>query len=77
MLIPFIKVVIACLLLVTIVCMFAGVARIHMGILAFLSAGLLISLSMFQREWEKMKASRESDGADDSAPRTGGSEKTD
>jgi hypothetical protein len=32
----------------------AGIARIHMGILSFLSAGLLFSLSMFEREFNKV-----------------------
>jgi hypothetical protein len=37
----------------------AGVARIHMAILSFLSAGLLFSLSMFEVEFKKVQEARD------------------
>jgi hypothetical protein len=52
-LIPFVRVIIALLLVLTIMGIVADVARIHMVVLAFLSAGLLFSLSMFEREFKK------------------------
>ena len=56
-LIPFIRYTIGCLLLVCMAAFVSGVARIHMAILSFLSGGLLISLSFFQSEYEKMQRS--------------------
>uniref|UniRef100_A0A7R9WAL4 Uncharacterized protein n=1 Tax=Pseudictyota dubia TaxID=2749911 RepID=A0A7R9WAL4_9STRA len=68
-LIPFIRVVISCLLLITVTCFFAGVARIHMAILCFLSTGLLISLSMFEKEWDRLQKARSNRmGGDDTEP---------
>jgi hypothetical protein len=55
MLIPFVRIVIAILLVMTIMGFVANVARIHMVVLGFLSAGLLVSLSMFEREFNKVK----------------------
>jgi ER protein Pkr1 len=52
-LIPFVRVVIALLLVLTIMGFLAGVARIHMVVLAFLSSGLLFSLSMFEKEFRR------------------------
>ena len=66
-LIPFIRYTIACLLLVCMAAFASGVARIHMAILGFLSGGLLISLSFFQSEYEKMQRSRGGGGAGGSA----------
>jgi len=57
MLLPFVRLVIGCLLVLTLAGFFAGVARIHMAILSFLSAGLLFSLSMFESEFKKVKSS--------------------
>ena len=57
-LIPFIRYTIGCLLLVCMAAFVSGVARIHMAILSFLSGGLLISLSFFQSEYEKMQRNR-------------------
>ena len=54
MLLPFVRVVIGVLLILTIAGFIAGVARIHMAILSFLSAGLLVSLSVFESEYQKM-----------------------
>jgi hypothetical protein len=66
MLLPFVRGVIGLLLVLTLAGFFAGVARIHMAILAFLSTGLLISLSMFEREFKKVTSYR--GGASNSAP---------
>jgi hypothetical protein len=54
MLIPFVRVIITVLLVLTIMGFIAGVARVHMAILSFLSGGLLFSLSMFEREFNKV-----------------------
>jgi hypothetical protein len=54
MLIPFVRVVISVLLVLTIMGFVANVARIHMVILGFLATGLLLSLSMFEREFNKV-----------------------
>eukprot|EP00566_Odontella_aurita_P032666 CAMPEP_0113554100 /NCGR_PEP_ID=MMETSP0015_2-20120614/15966_1 /TAXON_ID=2838 /ORGANISM="Odontella" /LENGTH=55 /DNA_ID=CAMNT_0000455213 /DNA_START=246 /DNA_END=413 /DNA_ORIENTATION=- /assembly_acc=CAM_ASM_000160 len=40
-----------------------------MAILGFLSTGLLISLSMFQKEWDRLQKARSSEaGNDDNEP---------
>jgi hypothetical protein len=36
----------------------AGVARIHMVVLAFLSVGLLISISWFEKAWNDVQSRR-------------------
>jgi hypothetical protein len=36
----------------------AGVARIHMAVLAFLSTGLLISISWFEKAWNDVQSKR-------------------
>ena len=54
MLLPFVRVVVGVLLILTIAGFIAGVARIHMAILSFLSAGLLVSLSVFESEYKKV-----------------------
>mmetsp|Transcript_30733 Transcript_30733/g.45490 ORF Transcript_30733/g.45490 Transcript_30733/m.45490 type:complete len:99 (+) Transcript_30733:110-406(+) len=57
-LIPFIRIVIGCLML-TCMCAFGmGIARIHMIALSILSAGLLGSLSFFESEYNKLKSRR-------------------
>jgi len=55
MLIPFVRVVISILLVMCIMGFVADVARIHMVVLGFLSSGLLLSLAMFEREFNKVK----------------------
>jgi hypothetical protein len=56
MLLPFVRIVIGILLVLTIAGFCAGVARLHMAILAFLSAGLLVSLAVFESEFKKLKS---------------------
>lgn len=63
MLLPFVRLVIACLLCLTIGSAAAGVARIHMIILSVLSGGLLLSLQFFESEYKKL--SRRSRGTND------------
>lgn len=53
MLLPFVRVVIGCLMLLTMSAFLAGVARIHMAVLTVLSGGLLASLSFFESEFKK------------------------
>ncbi|KAG7360538.1 hypothetical protein IV203_035637 [Nitzschia inconspicua] len=53
-LIPFVRVIITLLLVMTMMGFVAGVARVHMAVLSFLSGGLLFSLSMFEREFNKV-----------------------
>ena len=55
MLLPFVRVIISLLLVLTLAGFCAGVARIHMLVLSFLSAGLLFSLSFFEREFNKAR----------------------
>ena len=37
---------------------FVGIARIHMCVLAFLSVGLLVSISWFESAWNDVQRSR-------------------
>mmetsp|Transcript_456 Transcript_456/g.773 ORF Transcript_456/g.773 Transcript_456/m.773 type:complete len:108 (-) Transcript_456:1359-1682(-) len=53
LLIPFTRVVICCLFVTTFSVFIMGVARIHMFILSFLSAGMWFSLGMFERDYSK------------------------
>jgi hypothetical protein len=53
LLIPFTRVVIFCLFLTTFSVFIMGVARIHMLILTFLSAGMWFALGLFEREYMK------------------------
>ena len=53
MLLPFVRLVIGCLMMLTVGAFFAGVARVHMAVLTVLSAGLLVSLSFFESEYKK------------------------
>lgn len=55
MLLPFVRVVIGCLLILTSTTAILGVARIHMIILTFLCGGLLASLYFFESEFKKLK----------------------
>lgn len=36
----------------------AGIARIHMVVLGFLSVGLLISISWFEKAWNEVQSKR-------------------
>jgi hypothetical protein len=56
MLLPFVRVVIGCLLVLTLAAFLAGVARIHMAILSFLGVGLLFSLSFFESEFKRVQS---------------------
>ena len=60
MLLPVVRVVIACLLVLTLAAMLVGVARIHMAVLSLLSAGLLFSLSFFEAEFKKVQRNNSS-----------------
>lgn len=53
-LIPFIRVVVMCLLGVCLATFVAGVARIHMFVLSCLSGGLLVSIAFFEHEFHRM-----------------------
>eukprot|EP01083_Nonionella_stella_P077042 210183_1 len=53
LLIPFTRFVLACLFVVTTTVLVVGVARIHMFILSFLSAGMWISLGYFTRHTQQ------------------------
>jgi hypothetical protein len=55
MLLPFVRTVIAFLLLLCLTAAVFDVARIHMLILSFLSGGLLLSLSFFESEYKKVR----------------------
>lgn len=57
MLLPFVRFVIGLLLVLTVIAALLDVARIHMVVLSFLSGGLLISLSFFESEFKKVRAS--------------------
>mmetsp|Transcript_3896 Transcript_3896/g.4653 ORF Transcript_3896/g.4653 Transcript_3896/m.4653 type:complete len:94 (+) Transcript_3896:98-379(+) len=79
MLLPFVKIVIGCLLLVTLSAFAAGVARIHMAILSFLSGGLLFSLYFFEIQYAKVKGNAEQSSGNGQAPAdsSGKQQKTD
>ena len=53
MLLPFVRLVIMFLLLLTSTAFISGVARIHMAVLSFLGIGLIFSLSFFESEYKK------------------------
>jgi hypothetical protein len=53
LLIPFTRAVLCCLFFTTVSVFARGVARIHMFILSFLSAGMWFSLGLFQKEYSK------------------------
>ena len=59
MLLPFVRFVIGLLLVLTIGGAIVDFARIHMIILAFLSGGLLVSLSFFETEFKKVQGGRQ------------------
>lgn len=58
MLLPFVRLVVGLLLLLTTSAAVVGVARIHMIILSVLSGGLLLSLSFFESEFKRVKGRR-------------------
>lgn len=55
LLLPFVRVVITILLVCCVATFIAGVARIHMAILSFLSSGLLVSLHMFEKAFNNLQ----------------------
>lgn len=75
LLIPFVRVIIGTLLVLTLAGFLAGVARIHMAILSFLSAGLLFSISMFEREFNKAQQNRGGGSSQAPPPKSGSSGK--
>jgi hypothetical protein len=81
-LLPFVRLVIAILLVLTVSAAVVGLARIHMIILAVLSAGLLVSLSFFESEFKKMQnggrsAPSPADRYDQASQKGGAAAKTD
>lgn len=73
-LLPFVRVVVGLLLVCAIGIFIAGIARIHMAILTFLSSGLLFSLQMFETAYND--ASGRNEGTvRASAPTSSGTEK--
>jgi ER protein Pkr1 len=79
MLLPFVRLVIGCLLCLTIAAAIAGVARIHMIILSVLSSGLLLSLQFFESEFKKARGLHSGSSTSSTATngRQGQSNKTD
>jgi ER protein Pkr1 len=55
MLIPFVRLVVCLLLLLTVGAAVLDLARIHMVVLSVLSSGLLLSLSFFESEIKKQQ----------------------
>ena len=55
MLLPFVRLVIVCLLVLCLTAAFFDVARIHFVILSVLSGGLLLSLQFFESEFKKAR----------------------
>lgn len=68
MLLPFVRLVIGCLLLLCVTAAFFDVARIHMVILSVLSGGLLLSLQFFESEFKKLRDRSSSSSSSNSAP---------
>lgn len=78
MLLPFVRAVIAILLVLTLAGFLAGVARIHMAVLSFLGAGLLLSLSFFESEYKKAHGYHQSSSSTTTTTKASGKpEKTD
>lgn len=77
MLLPFVRTVIALLLVLTMIGAIVGVARIHMVILSFLSAGLLVSLSFFESEYKKARGAAQGSSTETSGSAGKESNKTD
>ena len=57
MMLPFVRLVISCLLVLCVTAAFFDVARIHFAILTVLSGGLLLSLQFFESEYKKLRGS--------------------
>jgi hypothetical protein len=76
MLLPFVRGVIGLLLVLTLAGFASGVARIHMAILAFLSAGLLVSLSMFESEFKRLNSYSSDEPAQKYEPSQAGGKST-
>lgn len=72
LLIPFVRLIIGTLLVLTLAGFLAGVARIHMAVLSFLSAGLLFSISMFESEYKKAQQYSSSSQSSSQQAATGG-----
>mmetsp|Transcript_7344 Transcript_7344/g.11156 ORF Transcript_7344/g.11156 Transcript_7344/m.11156 type:complete len:93 (+) Transcript_7344:107-385(+) len=70
LLIPFVRVVVTLLLICTVSIFIAGVARIHMAILSFLSAGLLLSIQFFESAYNKVKNRSSNESASQSTATT-------
>ncbi len=49
----------------------AGVARVHMAVLAFLSMGLLVSISWFEKAWNDVQSKRGGSAGTDNNVGTG------
>lgn len=62
-LLPFVRLVIICLLCLTVGAAIANVARVHMIILSVLSFGLLLSLQFFEAELKRARGSGPSNTA--------------
>ena len=62
LLIPFIRMVIMVLFCTTMIAFCFGVARVHMAILSFLAGGLLLAISFFMNEYEKVTANAKQKG---------------
>lgn len=75
MLLPFVRIVVGILLALTSVAALLGVARIHMIILSFLSGGLLLSLSFFESEFNKIRGVSSGTTTYSAAPVTSSSNK--
>ena len=70
LLIPFVRVIIGTLLVLTLAGFCVGIARIHMAVLSFLSAGLLFSISMFESEYKKAQQYNSSQSSSSSSQTT-------
>ena len=70
LLIPFTRFVIACLFVVTTTVLVVGVARVHMFILSFLSAGMWISLGIFHKAYTAAFNGPESEAKEEKLPPT-------
>lgn len=73
LLLPLVRVVIGFLLLVVVSAFVAGVARVHMAVLALLSGGLLVSLSFFESEYRKAQTRLNYETTTGAKPQSAGS----
>jgi len=67
MLLPFVRLVIVCLLVLCVTAAYFDVARLHMVILSVLSGGLLLSLQFFESEFKKLRGRGSSSSNNNSA----------